>query len=129
MQPHRIKVGASCVMVSVDGIAADWGISLKAVMNMVQKWGLPLLTPEPEGKRYVSLYALESALFEATLPGAFRGDTELVRSHQTVAGLIYSSATREVIRERCMQLASQLKKGPKRIHQKDRKYPNRKKSP
>ena len=113
-------------MVSVDGIAADWGISLKAVMNMAQKWGLKLFTPEPEGKRYVSLYALESALFEATIPNTFRGDRQFVRAHQELAGVLYGTLTKEVIRERCMQLASQLKKGPKRIHQKDRAYPNRK---
>lgn len=122
-QPHRIKVGAGVIMLSMDGIAADWGVSLRAIHNIVKNWQLPTFTPEKGGKSYVSLYSLETALFEALLPRTFQGDHEFVKAHHELAGCLYGTMTKEIIRERCMQLASQLKKGPKRIHHKDRNYP------
>ena len=112
MQPHRIKVGASEIMISVDGIAADWGIQEASVIRLCAKFGLPLITPEPGGKRYVGLYPFESALFEAHLPEAFRGDQTLVRSHMELAGVIYGHTTAQMIRERVLAIAKGLRKGP-----------------
>ena len=112
MQPHRIKVGASEIMVSVDGIAADWGIQEKSVLRLCAKFHLPIITPEPGGRAYVGLYALESALFEAHLPEAFTGDHGLVRAHQELAGVLYGHITAKVIRERVLAIARGLRKGP-----------------
>ncbi len=112
MQPHRIKLGASVVLVSVDGIAADWGIQEKSVIRFCAKFGLPLITPEPGGKQYLGLYSFESAMFEAMLPVAFKGDHALVRAHQELAGVLYGSITAKLIRERVVAIARELRKGP-----------------
>ena len=112
MQPHRIKVGASEVMISVDGIAADWGIQEASVIRLCAKFGLPLITPEPGGKQYLGLYPFESALFAAHLPEAFQGDHQLVKAHQELAGVLYGHTTAQLIRERVMAIAKGLRKGP-----------------
>ncbi len=112
MQPHRIKLGASVVLLSVDGIAADWGIKDHSVIRFCAKFGLPIITPEAGGRGYVSLYALESAFFEAGLPQAFQGDHGLVKAHQELAGFLYGWVTAKVIRERVLAIAKGLRKGP-----------------
>ncbi len=112
MQPHRIKLGSSVVLVSVDGIAADWGIQEKSVIRFCAKFGLPLITPEPGGKQYLGLYPFESAMFEAMLPTAFAGNQALVRAHQELAGVLYGHITAKLIRERVVAIARELKKGP-----------------
>jgi hypothetical protein len=112
MQPHRIKVGASVVLISLDGLAADWGISVGAARRLCGRFGLKTLTPEPDGKQYVNLYPLESALFEALLPEAFSGDHELVKAHQELAGVLYGHVTAKLIRERVLAIARGLRKGP-----------------
>lgn len=114
MQPHRIKVGASEIMVSLDGIAADWGIQEASVRRLCAKFKLPVLTPEPGGKQYIGLYPFEMALFEAHLPEAFQGSHELVRAHAELAGVMYGHITAKVIRERVMAIAKGLRKAPSR---------------
>ncbi|KKN41558.1 hypothetical protein LCGC14_0722140 [marine sediment metagenome] len=112
MQPHRIKLGASVIMVSVDGIAADWGIKDHSVTRFCAKFGLPIITPEAGGMAYVSLYALESAFFAAGLPEAFKGSQELISAHMELAGVIYGYTTAKMIRERVLAIAKGLRKGP-----------------
>lgn len=111
-QPHRIKLGASVVLISLDGLAADWGIRPQSVQRLCGKFGLKVLTPEPDGKQYISLYSFETALFEALLPEAFSGDRELVAAHQELAGVLYGHITAKVIRERVLAIAKGLRKGP-----------------
>ena len=111
-QPHRIKLGASVVLISLDGLAADWGISEGAARRLCGRFGLKTITPEEGGKQYISLYPFESALFEALLPDAFQGSHELVVAHQELAGVIYGHATAAAIRERVMALARGLRDGP-----------------
>ncbi len=112
MQPHRIKLGASVIMVSVDGVAADWGIQEASVVRLCGKFGIPIVTPEPGGKRYLGLYPFESAMFEAMLPEAFQGTQELVHAHQELAGVLYGHITAKLIRERVLAIAKGLRKGP-----------------
>lgn len=112
MQPHRIKLGASVILVSVDGIAADWGIQEESVVRLCGKFGIPIVTPEPGGKRYLGLYPFESAMFEVMLPAAFQGSHELVRAHQELAGCLYGTITAKLIRERVLAIAKGLRKGP-----------------
>lgn len=110
MQPHRVKVGSSVVLVSVDGLAIDWGVPEKGVEKLLSVFEIPCIRiPEGE-KRYVSLWALESALFRAGLPEALHGVQELVRGLQEAAGLIYASATKEAIRDRLKVLQRSLSK-------------------
>lgn len=99
-------------MVSVDGIAADWGIQEASVVRLCGKFRIPIVTPEPGGKRYVGLYPLESAMFEAMLPEAFQADHSLVKAHQELAGVLYGYLTAKVIRERVLAIAKGLRKGP-----------------
>lgn len=111
MQPHRIKVGSSVILVSLDGLAADWGIEEKHILRMLHQFGgIPLVTPMEGGKQYVNLYSLETALFEAGLPVAFKGDQTLVRTHQELCGVMYGTLSKEVIRERCKLLAAALRR-------------------
>lgn len=121
-QPHRIKLGASMVLLSLDGIAADWGIEEASVRRLCSKFGLPLLTPEDNGKRYISMYSFETALFEAMLPEAFSGDHELVQAHQALCGALYGHITAKMIRERVLAIAKGLKAGPpsRKGHRPDR---------
>lgn len=112
MQPHRIKLGASVVMVSVDGIASDWGIQEASVVRLCGKFRIPIVTPEKDGKRYIGLYPFESAMFEAMLPQAFQEDHSLVKAHQELAGVLYGHLTAKVIRERVLAIAKGLRKGP-----------------
>lgn len=123
-QPHRIKVGASVILISLDGIAADWGITEGAARRLCGRFGLKTVTPEPGGKQYVGLYPLESALFEAMLPEAFEGNHELVKAHQELAGVLYGHATAAAIRERVLAIARGLKTGPP--HRKGKRPPTRK---
>ena len=100
------------VLLSLDGIAADWGIEEGSVRRLCAKFKLGVLTPEPNGKRYISMYAFETALFEALLPEAFRAEHELVRAHQELAGVLYGHITAKMIRERVLAIAKGLRKGP-----------------
>lgn len=110
MQPHRIKVGAGLIMVSLDGLALDWGVPDKGILALLATFAIPLITIPGGDKQYVSLYSLETALFEAGLPTAFQGDQTLVRCHQELAGVLYGTLSKEVIRERCKSLASALRR-------------------
>jgi hypothetical protein len=110
MQPHRIKVGAGVILVSVDGLAVDWGVPEKGIVSLLATFAIPIITLPGGDKRYVSLYSLESALFEAGLPTAFRDDQVLVRCHQELAGVLYGTLSKEVIRERCKSLAASLRR-------------------
>lgn len=111
-QPHRIKLGASVVLISLDGLAADWGIQQQSVRRLCSKFGIPVLTPEPGGKTYLSLYTFEQALFAALLPEAFQEDHAFVASHLELAGTLYGHVTARVIRERVLAIAKGLRQGP-----------------
>ena len=126
MQPHRIKVGAGVILVSVDGLARDWGVPEKGIRRLLSVFEIPLIhIPEGE-KRYVSLWALESALFEAGLPEALKGVQEIVRGLHEAASLIYASATRDVIRGRLQTLQRELSQpGPHTQKPKKKRIRNR----
>ncbi len=109
MQPHRIKIGAGVILVSLDGLAVDWGITVDGVEHMLNALELPRIKFPGGEKRYVGLYGLEDALFELGLPDTFKGNRALVRAHHELAGVLYGTLSREVIRERCLMLAKTLK--------------------
>jgi hypothetical protein len=111
MQPHRIKVGAGVILLSVDGLAMDWGIPEDEVVRFLDFLEIPRMRFPSGEKRYVSLYPLETALFELGLPAAFKGDHVTVRTHQELAGVLYGTLSREVIVERVKALAKALSKG------------------
>ncbi len=110
MQPDRIKVGAGVILVSLDGLARDWGIPQSGVEKLLGTFKIPVIKlPEGE-KRYLSLWSLEACLFEAGLPAALQKSPEAVQGLLNSAGLQYATATKEVIRERLQALQRALSK-------------------
>lgn len=118
MQPDRIKLGAGVILVSLSGLARDWGVPEEGVEHLLAAFTIPVITLPGGDKRYVSLYSLEEALFEAGLPETFKGDTLLVKAHHELAGVLYGTLTREVIRERVVALANAFRAGPPRKYRK-----------
>lgn len=113
MQPHRIKVGAGVVLVSVDGLAQDWGIPEAGVLSLLGSFSIPTIRLPGGEKRYISLWSLEMALFEAGLPEAAKGSQEAVRAIHASAAIVYSTASKEVIRQRLSRLQQDLSRpGP-----------------
>jgi len=121
-QPHRIKIGAGLILVSVDGLAMDWGISEAGVESLMKMFKIPAIKL-PEGpKRYINLWALETALFEASLPKGCYGSQKAVQAIHTSAAVVYATATKEAIRERLKMLQRSLST-PGPHTNKDRKKP------
>ena len=113
MQPHRIKVGSGVILVSVDGIALDWGLPEVGVRKLLSAFQIPVIRMPGGDKQYVSLWSLECALFEAGLPTAAKGSQEAVRAIHAAAGIVYGTLSKEVIRERLSLLQRSLSKtGP-----------------
>jgi hypothetical protein len=112
MQPHRIKVGAGVVLLSIEGLARDWGVPVSGIEHLMATFSIPAIKLPGGDTRYVSLYPLEMALFDAGLPGVYKGTTELVKAHHELAGVLYGTLSREVIRERCKSLARSIRGGP-----------------
>lgn len=113
MQPHRIKVGAGVILVSIDGLAVDWGVPESGIEKLLSLFAIPVIRLPGGEKRYISLWALEMALFEAGLPEAAKGSTEVVRAIHEAAAIVYATASKEVVRERVRALSRSLAKpGP-----------------
>ncbi len=115
MQPHRIKCGASVILLSVEGLAADWGISPTQMSGLLDLLEIPRLRIPPDAQegvsgdaqtKYVSLFALEHSLWNLGLPRALYGQTDVLRES---AGLLYGAMTREAIQQRVRTLAKTLK--------------------
>ncbi len=113
MQPHRLKVGSGVILVSIDGLASDWGIPESGVLQVLAMFKIPAIKFPGGDKRYVSLFSLELALFEAGLPSACKGTQKEIRAIHAAAGIIYGTLSREVIRERLNMLRGELREaGP-----------------
>ncbi len=113
MQPHRLKIGSGLILVSIDGLASDWGIPEASVDQVLAMFDLPAIKFPGGSKRYVSLWPLELALFEAGLPVACKGTQPEVRAIHAAAGIVYGTLTKEVIRERLNVLRGELREaGP-----------------
>lgn len=112
IQPDRIHIGAGVVFVSLCGLARDWGIEEKNVVRMMDKMELPRVIFDGGKKKYVSLYPMEDYFFHLGLPEAYKGDTLLVKAHHELAGVLYGTLTKEVIRQRVKYLAKQLRDKP-----------------
>ena len=123
IQPDRIKVGGAVILLSLEGLAGDWGITKSGVLKMLSALGsiegvgnFPLIKFPGGDKRYISLYPLEKALFALGLPAAMRGERRKANEdglmdvmHQTAA-ILYGTLTKEVVRQRIRLLAQNLKK-------------------
>lgn len=111
MQPDRIKIGGGLILVSLEGLAKDWGITVKAVEKLLGALKIPTIKMPDHPVRYISLFSLENELFTLALPEALRNQKELARLNLELAGVLYGTLTKEVIRERVKGLAKTLKQG------------------
>jgi hypothetical protein len=113
LQPDRLKVGAGTILVSLNGIAQDWGVQEEDILKLLGHFKIDLIKIPGGEKRYLNLWALEYCLFEAGLPEAFRGNRESTKALLESAAVAYGTATREAVRERVKKIASQIRKGRK----------------
>lgn len=109
MQPDRIKVGAGTILVSLNGIAQDWGVPEDSILKLLGHFEIDLIRIPGGDKRYLNLWALEICLFEAGLPKAFQGNREVTTTLLESAGVAYGTATREAVRERIKKIAQQIR--------------------
>lgn len=119
-QPDRIKIGGGLILVSLDGLARDWGVTEKAVRSMVAYLKLKVITFPDHPKKYINLWSFEQGLFDLTLPDAMKGNVDLARLCRESAALIYGTLTKEVIRDRVKKLARSMRMGASALT-KDRK--------
>ena len=113
IQPDRINIGAAGVFISTVGLARAIGCTVDEADQLVAAT-LRLKTIRFPGgsKRYVLLYALETALFELGFPDEVSKTERLV--HHELAGVLYGTLNKEMIHERVRQLARKIGLGPER---------------
>lgn len=111
-----IRLGG-LILVSVDGTAAEWGMTGTQFGGLLETLGVPVVQLKPGGRGYVSVYPLEYALFALGLPRAMKCttnpnstgcDATVTDVHFQLASLLYGTLTREAIRERVRVLAHSL---------------------
>lgn len=116
-QPDQISVGASVRMISLEGVAREFGCSVEQATQMMDTLGLPRVTYPSGSKKYINLYALESLLFPLGLPEQFKNgpnnrngtsDLNLIRLHQELAGVCYMASTKDAVRTRVKKLAQEM---------------------
>ncbi len=107
--PPYMKLGAGAHYTRLDVLADTMSTTDKGIRNLVGLLGLPVAHfPGMEESSYVLTYAFESALFALGMPKAIREQPDLLRVHQELAGVLYGSLSKEVIRERVKLLAKTL---------------------
>lgn len=107
--PPCIKIGAGAHYIRLDMLADLVGTTDKGIRNLIGLLGLPVVHfPGMTESHYVLAYAFESALFALGMPKAIREQPDLLRVHQELAGVLYGSLSKEVIRERVKLLAKTL---------------------
>ena len=107
--PPCIKIGAGAHYIRLDMLADLMGTTEKGLRTLISILGLPIAHfPGMTESYYVLAYAFESALFALGMPKDIREQPDLLRVHQELAGVLYGSLTKEVIRERVKMLAKTL---------------------
>jgi hypothetical protein len=106
--PDRVHIGASVVLVSLSGLGKTLGIEEEHVRSLLGALEIPIIQIPGSDKRHFSLYALETALFQLGLPTYLKEAPGLGRVHQELAGVLYGTLKKEVVRERVHQLARAL---------------------
>lgn len=104
-----MKLGAGAHYTRVDVLADLMGATEEGVRHLVALLGLPLAHfPGMGESQYVLTYAFESAMFNLGMPKPIRDQPDLLRVHQELAGVLYGSLSKEVLRERVKLLAKTL---------------------
>jgi len=130
VQPDNISVGAGVRMLSEEGVAKCFGCELEQARELLDSLGVPRVKYPTGPKKFVNLYALESLLFPLGLPAQFKNgpnnrngvsDEGLIRLHQELAGVLYSTWTKEAVRARVKKLAKEMLNLPDKALTKPRK--------
>lgn len=116
LQSSHIVIGASVKLVAVDAIALEWGVTPNDVTRLLDLVEVPRIVFPGGPRKYVSVYALESAIFELTLPDGMKklgedptqNSKEVIRMHQELAGVMYMAGTRQAIKRRVVALGKTL---------------------
>lgn len=107
--PPHIKLGAGAHYTRLDVLADLMGTTEKGIRHLISLLGLPVVHfPGMSESHYVLTYALESALFALGMPKAIREQPDLLRVHMELAGVLYGTLSKEVLRERVKLLAKAL---------------------
>lgn len=106
-----MKVAPASAYVSLEELMDAFGIDEKHVRSLLSVLGVPLVHFPGGEARYVLLYALDMALFNLGLPKVIKESPDLARVHHELAGVLYGTLTKEVIRERVMVLGKVLTSG------------------
>ena len=107
--PPCIKIGAGAHYIRLDMLADMMGTTEKGIRTLISILGLPIAHfPGMTESYYVLAYAFESALFALGMSKAIREQPDLLRVHQELAGVLYGSLSKEVIRDRVKMLAKAL---------------------
>lgn len=120
-QPRRVKVAPASVYVSLEELMDAFGIAEKHVRSLLSVLGVPLVHFPGGDARYALLYALDTSLFNLGLPKIIKESPDLARVHHELAGVLYGTLTKEMIRERVLALGKVLTS-----HAKDGKMGRRK---
>jgi hypothetical protein len=106
--PDEIRIGASGVFRSVRSLAETIGGSTEDAFRMLEWFEVPTFDVRSGGQSYFSLYALEVAMMSVGLPKAMKETPELFRTNMELAGVLYGTLRREIIRERVKKMFSAL---------------------
>ncbi len=107
--PPFIKIGASAHYTRLDVLADAMGTTEKGVRHLIALLGLPVAHfPGMEESTYILTYAFESAMFNLGMPKPIRDQPDLLRVHQALAGVLYGTLSKEVLKERVKLLAKTL---------------------
>lgn len=113
-QPDRIQIGASLVLVSLEGLAMMLGApDTRQLEELLRAADIKRLKFPWGPKRYVSLFPLEMGLFQAGMPsGGYTGTdaSNMMVAYQELAGLLYGGLTRKAIADRTKELVKTLTK-------------------
>lgn len=107
--PPCIKIGAGAHYIRLDMLTDLMGTTEKGLRTLIAILGIPIAHfPGMTESNYILAYAFESALFALGMPKAIREQPDLLRVHQELAGVLYGTLTKEVIRDRVKLLAKSL---------------------
>lgn len=107
--PPCIKIGAGAHYTRLDVLADLMGTTDKGIRHLIGLLGLPVAHfPGMDESHYILTYAFESAMFTLGMPQLIKDTPDLLRVHQELAGVLYGTLSKEVLRERVKLLAKTL---------------------
>lgn len=107
--PPHLKVGAGAHYTRIDVLGDLLGTTEKGIRSLLSIFELPIVHfPGMTDSSYILTYAFESAMFSLGMPKKIKENADMLRVHQELAGVLYGTLTKEVLRERVKLLIKQL---------------------